>query len=481
MGITTTVRLRDRVLRAGGWVTAGFVLDKFIAVAQLAILARLLTPSDFGLIAASAVTLLALMTLSEMGIESALVARREVSDTDLAVAWSLSICRASVLTVGLWCGAGLIAEFFRAPELGLLLRVHACALLLQSLQSPALAVLLKQLDLGGRVRLDLCRRVIEVVVSIGLAYWLRDAWALLGGQLTGFAVGSVLSYRVAPWAPRLSFDQDVRKYFVHYAKHLNLTSVLIFGVMSGGEFVVGRTLGTGTLGMYQIALGIPLLLGTRLALLINQVSFPAYAVLQNDNPGMRRALALQLGVLATGLIPLACGVAVFAPEIVNVLFGPQWLAAGDALRILSLFAVCAGLSGVMASLHYGLNRPDIQTRIWMMQFGVYAAVILPFTSWFELTGAAGALSLSMAFGLVLHIRYTIRLMGNEAIPIFLSLGRVAVSTLLGVVGILLFFNQTTGQMSRWLVFGMVLSGASAYAYYLWRIEYPRLTGLWQGK
>ena len=165
-------------------------------------------PADFGLMAASAVVLLALLTLSEVGIEQSLVTRRDVNDTDLAVAWTLSISRALMLAVCLWIFADAIALFFRMPELASLLRVHSFALLIQGAQSPALAVLLRNLDLRGRVRLDLTRRVVEAVATISLAIWLRSPWALLWGQLIGFAVGCALSYVIAPFKPSLTLHRS---------------------------------------------------------------------------------------------------------------------------------------------------------------------------------------------------------------------------------------------------------------------------------
>ncbi|MGH7255098.1 MAG: oligosaccharide flippase family protein [Nitrospirales bacterium] len=476
---TEPPRLRHRILRAGGWVTAGFVLDKVIAALQLVVLARLLTPADFGLMAASAIVLMALMTVSEVGLEPALVARQaKVRREDLAVAWSLSLSRGCVLAAVLWVGAGVVADFFRMPALVPFLRVHAVALILQGAQSPALALLLRNLHLRQRVSLDLTRRVVEAAVTIGLALWLHSAWALLMGQLVGFGVGCVGSYVVAPFRPHLAWDVPALRRFLWYAKYANLTSLFAFGVVSGGEFVIGRVLGIEALGVYQVAMAIPMLIGVRASLMLNQISFPAYAMLRHDRAGMLRAFSLQIGLVGLLLVPLGAGLAVLAPELVPVLFGPRWLPTVEPLRILSLYAVGAGFAGVMSSLHYGLNRPDVQTRLWAIQFVVFAILIVPLTTRFGVSGAATALALSFGVAVMLNIVATVRLLGAESRIAFWPLGRIGL--LAGALaGIVVALRGLHPEPTPWWLLGAwLVVGVGTYALYLWWVEYPRLRALW---
>src|SRR5262245_21558331 len=153
------LRLRHRILQAGGWAGAGFVLDKAIAAIQLMVVARLLTPADFGVMAASATIVLALMTISELGLEAALIAKPEVDRKDLAVAWTVAIMRGVATAACLWASADVIGQAMQMPQLASLLRVHAWVLVLHGLQSPAMAIVLKNLDLRLRVTMDVVRRV----------------------------------------------------------------------------------------------------------------------------------------------------------------------------------------------------------------------------------------------------------------------------------------------------------------------------------
>jgi O-antigen/teichoic acid export membrane protein len=472
-------RLRHRILHAGGWAGAGFVLDKVIAAIQLMVVARLLTPADFGVMAASATIVLAFMTISELGLESALIAKAKVEREDLAVAWTVAIARGAAMAACLWAAAELIGQAMQMPQLASLLRVHAWLLLLQGLQSPAMAIVLKNLDLRRRVTLDLVRRVVEAGAIITLALWLRNVWALLLGQLVGMGIGSLLSFWVAPFRPRLSLYYPAWNYFWRYGKQLNVTTLCIFGVMSGGELVIGRMLGQEALGFYQIALAIPLLLGVRATVLIHQISMPTFALLQRDRSGVARVFELQMRLIGLIFIPLAVGVAVLAPVIVPLAFGSQWLAVIEPLRMLCVYAVCAGYSSVMTALHYGENRPDLQMKSWGAQFLFYAVVIVPLTMSFGLIGAAAALVAGYVLGMLLQSMGTRTLIGTAATDTFWSVGRS--SLLAGLLaGIILLMSGSTGTpLASWVLVTTCLGGLGLYGWYLWSVEVPRLKVLWE--
>ena len=475
----TTPRLRDRILHAGGWAGGGFLFDKLIAAGQLVVVARLLTPADFGVMAASAAIVLAFMTISELGLESSLVSKPQVEQRDLAVVWTLAVGRGVAMALCLWTSADLIGQAMQMAQLPEVLRVHAWALVLQGLHSPGMAILLKNLDFKRRVAMDLARRLVEAAVTITLAFWFRNVWALLLGQLVGLSVSSLLSFRVAPFKLRLSLHRPTLNYVMRYGAHLNVTALCIFGVMSGGELLIGRMLGQESLGLYQIALAIPLLIGVRATTLIHQLSMPTYALLQNDRPGLARVFELQMGLACLLFVPPAVGVAVLAPVIVPLAFGMQWLAIIDPLRILCLYAVCAGLSSVMTALHYGVNRVDLQMRSWVTQFLFYAAVIVPLIGFAGITGAAAALAACYLVGLSLQWVGTRALIGPSADEALWSIGRAGCVAVF-LTGSLVFVADTgIVPMVSWLVVAICTGVLGWYYWHVWSVEVPRLKVLWE--
>jgi lipopolysaccharide exporter len=476
---SSTVRLRHRIFRAGGWAAGGFVLDKAIAAIQLMLVARLLTPADFGVMAASAAIVLAFVTISELGLESGLVSKPQVEQEDLAVVWTLAMGRGAVMALCLWASADLIGQAMQMARLPEVLRVHAWALVLQGLHSPGIAILLKNLDFKRRVTMDLARRVIEAGVTISLAFWFRNVWALLVGQLVGLSVGSLLSFWAAPFKPRLSLHRPSLNYLLRYGAHLNVTALCMFGVMSGGELVIGRILGQEALGLYQIALAIPLLIGVRATALIHQLSMPTYALLQNDRSGLARVFQLQMGLAGLLFIPPAVGVAVLAPVIVPFAFGTQWLSIIDPLRILCLYAVCAGLSSVMTALHYGVNRVDLQMKSWVTQCLVYAAVIVPLIWYAGIAGAAVALVACHLVGFSLQWIGTRTLIGKRLDEIVWSIGRAGCVAALLTASLVVVIDRGIVPIMSWLILAVCTGVFGWYCWHVWSVEVPRFKVLWE--
>ena len=476
---STPLRIRHRIFRAGWWAAGGFVLDKAMGAIQLVLVARLLTPSDFGVMAASAAIVLAFVTISELGLESGLVSKPHVEQEDLAVVWTLAMGRGTAMALCLWASADLIGQAMQMAQLPEVLRVHAWALVLQGLHSPGMAILLKNLDFKRRVTLDLVRRAIETGVTISLAFWFRNVWALLAGQLVGLCVSSLLSFRAAPFTPRLSLHRSSLNYVLRYGAHLNVTALCMFGVMCGGELVIGRILGQEALGLYQIALAIPLLIGVRATTLIHQLSVPTYALLQNDRPGLARVFELQMGLAGLLFIPPAVGVAVLAPVIVPLAFGTQWLSIIDPLRILCLYALCAGLSSAMTALHYGVNRVDLQMKSWVTQFLVYAAVIVPLIWYAGIAGAAAALAVCYLVGLALQWIGTRAIIGTTADGILWSIGRAGGVAALLTGSFVLVINAGIVPMMSWLVMAVCIGVLGWYCWHVWSVEVPRFKVLWE--
>lgn len=470
-------RLRQRILRAGWWTGSGFLLDKVIAAVQLAVLVRILTPADFGVMAASAAVLLAMLTISELGLDSALIAKKNVSEEDLAAVWTLSVARGFLMATGIWIMAGVIGEIMRMPALESLLRVHAWALIIQGFQSPALALMVKKLDLRRRVALDVVRRIVEAVVTLTIAVLYRTVWALVIGQLAGLAIGSLLSFRIAPFTPFRSLQLSAVSYFARYGGHLNLTTLCAFCVMTGGELVIGRLLGPEALGLYQVALAIPLLIGARATAIMQQISVPTYAALRGDQRGLVRVFDLQMGLIGIVYIPLAVTIGALAPAMVPMVFGPQWSGISESLQVFCVYSVCAGYASVMASLHYGIGRPDLQMRSWIAQCALYVIMVVPMTVSLGVFGAAVSLTASYSLGTIMQSIATRRLLGASAGETFVSLGR---TVLIGLIAGALLWSGTgrSGIAFSWTPEVLTTATAGVFGWYLWRVERPRLQTLW---
>lgn len=258
---------------------------------------------------------------------------------------------------------------------------------------------------------------------------------------------------------------------------MNLITLCAFCVMTGGELVIGRLLGSEALGLYQVALAIPLLFGARATALMQQISVPTYASLQRDQLGLIRVFDLQMGLIGIVYIPLAVTIGALAPIMVPIVFGPQWTSISDSLKIFCLYSVCAGYASVMASLHYGLGRPDLQMKSWLAQCALYVTMIVPMTVSLGVFGASISLTTSYLFGTILQAVETRRLLGRSTDDTFVSLGRTGILGL--VTGALLWTGVSQSRLAiSWTPALLAMAMAGIFGCYFWRVERPRLQALW---
>jgi O-antigen/teichoic acid export membrane protein len=247
--------------------------------------------------------------------------------------------------------------------------------------------------------------------------------------------------------------------------------------MTGGELVIGRLLGPEELGFYQVALAIPLLIGARATAVMRQISVPTYASLQRDQLGLIRVFDLQMGLIGIVYIPLAVTIGALAPIMVPIVFGPQWTSISDSLQVFCIYSVCAGYASVMASLHYGLGRTDLQVRSWVAQCALYLMMIIPMTVSLGVFGAAVSLTASYIVGTTMQVRETRRLLGTSTDGTVILLGRTGLFGL--VAGALLWIGVGQTRIAiPWTPEILAMATTGVFGWYLWRIERPRLQALW---
>jgi len=182
------VPFHHKIVRGGLWVGFGFAGQQGIAVLRTLVLARLLTPEDFGLVGLVVLTQFAGLMLTDFGVESALIQRAELPQRFMHTAWTLMLMRAVFLFLLLQLIAPWIAAVFHRPDAENLLRLGALTFPLVSLPVVSEVLLLRELRYRSRVLLDACRIISGTVFAIALALWLGNAWALLMGLLLGQTV-----------------------------------------------------------------------------------------------------------------------------------------------------------------------------------------------------------------------------------------------------------------------------------------------------
>lgn len=392
----TEPTLTSRVIRGGAWVFAGMVASHGLTTVKLVVLARLLTPEDFGLFGIVMLAMAAIETFTQTGFDKALVQRRDDASQHLDTAWTVQIVRSLVLAGLLFAGAPLIATFFNEPRAIPILRVLCIAQILGGFRNIGMIYWQKDLEFNRRVVYDFAVSFASIAVGILLAYVERNVWALVWSQIAGAAVGTVLGYAMHPYRPRLRWVPNQARQLFGYGKWLFVDSIVTFLAMNIDRILLGKLLGAVALGFYNMADRIGGLLPMQFTNLTNGVMMPAYAKVQDDRERLGRAFLQVFGVAVSISAPVATFLVLSARELVPAILGRNWSPAIVPLQILAVGAFIRCVVGLSAPLFLGTGHPQIQFVKSLIRAVVTLSLVYPLTMRFGAAGTATATVLGVA-------------------------------------------------------------------------------------
>jgi PST family polysaccharide transporter len=352
------------------WNYATFLASKGIALLTTLVLARLLAPEDFGLIALALVVMNALDAINELGIGAAVIWRTGDEDETSDVAFVLSLASGLTLTAVAVLCAPLVADAVGEESVEPIIAALAVTLIIASFGSVQDARLRRALAFQRRFVAELLKALVKAGVTVALAIAGLGAWALVHGQVAGVAAGAACYWVLAGWRPRRRFDTDVARRLLGYGGQVTLHALLLVAVTNVDYLIIGSRLGTEALGYYTLAFRLPGLLIMSGCWVLSQVLFPAFANVTRDHGSLSTALLKTVRATTAVIAPLGVGIVLVAPDLVSVLFGERWAPAVPVLRWLAVFAVLSTLLSTDDSVYKARGRPGVMVGVTFTQLVV---------------------------------------------------------------------------------------------------------------
>jgi O-antigen/teichoic acid export membrane protein len=372
-----------------GWRAVQFFGEKLIFFVRLLVLARMLTPDDFGLFAIAVTVTGFFLSISDLGMIPALVQAQDIKDEQYDVSWTVGIARGLLISGLIIVTAPLIANIFAEPRVEEVVQVLALRPLVDSFVSIWVADLNRSLRFKPLAILKLTAALANTIASIALASAF-GIWALVAGVLTGAIANLFLSYILAPYRPRLSFDLDSARPLIRFGRWIFINSLI---ALAGGyvlRIAISRQLGAAELGIYYLAAQVAYMPAEIASLVIGEVAFPLIARIQADIKQVTRAFRMMLIGSTALFYPASVLTIALAPSFVEEILGPKWAGTESVIRILSL-ATMIGLFGeVVVPILKGLGRPYNVTVVELVQAVLLISLVWGLTSRFGIAGAAFA-------------------------------------------------------------------------------------------
>lgn len=348
--------LKDKTVKGTIWSAADAFLGQGVTFIVGIVLARLLSPSEYGLIGICTIFTTVLMGVVDSGFSTALIRRKEVSDDDYNTMFITNMAMSLLMFAGLYASSPLIAQFFERPELIDILRVMGLILIIQALSITQVTILTKRIDFKTKTKASLVSAFLSGVIGIVMAYSGFGVWSLVGQQLSKHALYTIALWILNKWRPKLRFCRDSFHYMWDFGWKMVLSGLLNNIWNQLYQVVVGKCYSPATLGQYSRAKEYASIFSQNFTVIIQRVTYPALSEIQDDKRRMvaayRRVIKISMFVTTCCLIPLGA----ISEPLIYCLIGEKWHQAATFLPL-----ICFSTS--LYPLHaINLNMLQIQGR-----------------------------------------------------------------------------------------------------------------------
>lgn len=354
------MNLKSKTISGVKWTTFSSVILALLQILQLVILARLLDPSVFGLMAITSVVIGFAQAFLDMGISNAIIHKQEVSHTQLSTLYWLNILSGVVLFIIVSLCAPLVALFYQEAELTNIIILVAMTFLIQPFGQQFVVLWQKELRFNDIAKVDVITKLLSLLVSVIFAYYNYGVYALVYGVLAGTLLQTLVFVYKGFREYTISFVfqlSDVRE-FLNFGLYQMAEKTLNYFNSQIDTLLIGKLLGVETLGVYNIAKQIIMKPIQIINPIVSKVSFPVMAKIQHDTNKLKEIYLKTINLLSSTNFPIYLFMLMTAPQLVALIFGEKWIDAVIIVQILSIYGACRSTMNPIGSLLLAKGRAD---------------------------------------------------------------------------------------------------------------------------
>lgn len=465
-----TDSISSRIRSGVAWKLGSQLILQVSRMAVALILARLLTPDDWGLAAMVIVFSGVVIVFAESALGIALIQRRSIDEDDRStVFWTSAAIGLALMLAGFGLAEPL-ARFYGEPEVAPLFTALSVGFLVTALGSTQQALLIRDMRFDRLELRQIAATVVGAAVGIALALAGYGAWAIVGQLLTEAVMSTALLWLLAGWWPSARFSFASLRRLAGFAGNVFGENLLYQAGRNVGNLLIGRFLGASALGLYALATNIVLVPFARIAGPLQQVFFPAFALMSDDRPRMADTWIRATRLVGVISIPALVGLAVVAPDFVQVVLGPKWSDAIPVIQILAIVGLIQSLQTLCGEVLLALGRANWLLWFTMLWFVASLASFAIGVQW-GVTGVAATYAIATLLVEPLRTYVTARALDVSAWRLVAALSGVAqASALMGAFLLVARSALVAADVPAAVRLGLlVLAGGGVYVLScLWR-------------
>lgn len=400
------------------WAYGSYTVGRLGVLVATAVLARLLTPEQFGLVALALVCIALLETLEDLGVTQALVVRSAEDDEASDTAFFTACALACALAAALALAAGPIGRAYEQPGLTPILATLALVFPIRAAASTHYAIAQRALDFRSRTAAEVAEVAVRGVTGIALAVAGAGAWSLVAGYLAGSAAWSAVLWVMVCWRPRRRWSRRELGGLVRFGGALTTVDLTAAYLSQVASLFIGATLGTAALGLYTIAWRLPALAVQGLAVVAGQVLYPAFAIMRADALSSAYVFSLRCTMLV--VLPPTVLLGALSEEVLLAVFGAQWTGAAQTMTILTAFAAVEAMAFPAGTAYKATGRAWVLVGLAVPRAVILTVLLVMVTD----QGLAAAASAQLVAAAAVTVAGTVlagRLLGTGMLAIIQAL------------------------------------------------------------
>jgi O-antigen/teichoic acid export membrane protein len=334
------------------------------------ILARLLMPEDFGILAMAIVFTGLIAVFNDFGIGSAIIQKQDLTENDLSSIFWLNVSIGIVTSLLTVIISPLIAAFYEKEILSQLLSLMALGFFFTSLSTVQQSLLIREMNFKKISMFEITSTVFSGIVAISLAYFGYGVWSLVWQGLTATIVMVLLLWLTSQWRPKFTFHVQSIKSVLGFSLNLLGFSTINYFSRNVDYLLIGKFLGAEPLGYYTLAYRLMLYPLENISAVVSRVLFPAFSTIQNDNARFRDAYLKTTRYIAFVTFPMMFGLFAVTNEFILTIFGPKWEQTIFLLKILCFIGMLQSIGTTVGQIYLAKGKTD-----WMFKWGLFTTVV----------------------------------------------------------------------------------------------------------
>lgn len=368
--------LKNTTVLGVGWSIADTLSYQGVTFLVGMVLARLLTPEEYGLIGIITIFIIVFDAIVDGGFSNALIRKNDADDLDYSTVFFANLVVSLLLAALLFFSSPAIGSFFKQPQLVPLTKVMSTIIIINAFAIIQRTILVKRIDFKTQTKCSFTSSIIGGAVGIGMALSGFGVWSLVGQQISMQLVRAILLWCLTRWYPKLQYSWCRFKELFSFGWKLLVSSIISTLWNQIYQVVIGKFYNPASLGQFTRAQQFSTICSSNLTAVVQRVSYPVLSTIQDDKPRLKEAYRRVIKTTVLMSFVLMLGMAAVAKSMIQVLIGDQWLPAVPYLQIICLYMMLYPLHAINLNMLQVQGRSDLYLKLEILKKSIAVIPVL---------------------------------------------------------------------------------------------------------